>query len=93
MTTTAATRVDESTAPEPVLHLAFELGQTRWKLGFTTGLGQRPRERTIAARDLGRLGEEVGRAKERFGLAADVLVVSCYEAGRDGFWLHRYLVA
>jgi hypothetical protein len=21
----------------------------------------------------------------------DVRVVSCYEAGRDGFWIHRYL--
>lgn len=36
MMTTAATPADQSTAPEPVLHLAFELGQTRWKLGFTT---------------------------------------------------------
>jgi transposase len=93
MTTTVATRVDESTASEPVLHLAFELGQTRWKLGFTTGLGQRPRERTIAARDVGALALEIGRAKQRFALPADARVVSCYEAGRDGFWLHRYLVA
>jgi transposase len=93
MTTTAATRAVEYTALVPVLHLAFELGQTRWKLGFTTGLGQRPRERTIAARDLGKVAEEIGRAKERFGLAPDAPVVSCYEAGRDGFWLHRYLVA
>jgi len=93
MTTTAATRVDESTASEPVLHLAFELGQTRWKLGFTTGLGQRPRERTIAARDVGAVALEIGRAKERFALPADASVVSCYEAGRDGFWLHRWLVA
>ncbi|MBI2536818.1 MAG: hypothetical protein HYW06_07635 [Gemmatimonadetes bacterium] len=55
MTTTAATRPAEYTPPAPVLHLAFELGQAKWKLGFTTGLGQRPRERTIAARDLGAL--------------------------------------
>ena len=26
-------------------------------------------------------------------MAADSRVLSCYEAGRDGFWLHRYLVA
>lgn len=93
MTTTAATRVVQSTASESVLHLAFELGQTRWKLGFTTGLGQRPRERTIAARDVAALEIEIGRAKQRFELLADARVVSCYEAGRDGFWLHRYLVA
>lgn len=93
MLTTAATRAVQYTATAPVLHLAFELGQTRWKLGFTTGLGQRPRERTIAARDLGKVAEEIERAKERFGLAPEAPVVSCYEAGRDGFWLHRYLVA
>lgn len=93
MTTTAATRALQSTAATPVLHLAFELGQTQWKLGFTTGLGQRPRQRTIAARELGALARELERAKERFGLAAAVPVVSCYEAGREGFWLHRWLVA
>ncbi len=93
MTTTAATRPQQSTALTPELYLAFELGQTRWKLGFTPGLGQRPRERTIPARDLERLVVEVARATERFGLPPATPVVSCYEAGRDGFWLHRFLVA
>src|SRR3990172_8052379 len=91
MATTAATRAFQSTVSTPVLHLAFELGQARWKLGFTTGLGQRPRERTIAARDLEALEREISRAKARFALAPEAVVVSCYEAGRDGFWLHRYL--
>ena len=93
MTPTAATRGTEGNSAAPALYLAFELGNTSWKLGFTTGLGQRPRERPIAARDLGTLAVEPGRAKQRFGLPAEVRVVSCYEAGRDGFWLHRYLVA
>jgi transposase len=93
MRTTAATRRFEYTPVAPILHLAFELGQARWKLGFTIGLGQRPRVRTIAARDVQQLSQEIARAKERFGLAADVRVVSCYEAGREGFWLHRWLVA
>gem|GEM_PF-3696489 len=30
-------------------------------------------------------------AKKRFGLSEEARVLSCYEAGRDGFWLHRYL--
>ena len=93
MRTTAATRYEQYNRPEPVLHLAFELGQAKWKPGFTTGLGQRPRERTMAARDLRLLAEEIRRAKERFRLAADARVVSCYEAGREGFWLHRWLVS
>ena len=34
---------------------------------------------------------EITKAKKRFGLAEDAPVHSCYEAGRDGFWLHRFL--
>jgi len=75
------------------LHMALELGEARWKLGFTTGLGQKPRRREIAARDTEVLWCEIEAAKERFGLAAEAPVVSCYEAGREGFWLHRWLVS
>jgi transposase len=75
------------------LHLAFELGWTHWKLAFTIGFGQKPRQRTIAARDLAALDQEIAKAKKRFQLADAAPVVSCYEAGRDGFWLHRYLTA
>ena len=75
------------------LYLAFDLGWTSWQLAFTVGLGQKPRQRSIRARDLLRLHQEIRRAKRRFGLPVRARVVSCYEAGRDGFWLHRYLVA
>jgi transposase len=71
--------------------MAFELSQSKWMLGFTIGFGQRPRLRTIAARDLAALQKEIQLARARFGLGEDAPVVSCYEAGRDGFWLHRYL--
>jgi len=90
--TTATTRQAESTA-SPVLMMAFELAETHWKLGFTTGAAQRARRRQIPARDVERLEIEIAAAKRRFGLAADVRVMSCYEAGREGFWLHRWLVA
>ena len=36
---------------------------------------------------------QIARAKRRFGLSEDVKVVRCYEAGREGFWLHRYLLS
>ncbi len=75
------------------LYLAFELGEIEWKLGFTIGLGQNPRRRTIKAGDLERLQGEIGLAKKRFGLPEGARVLSCYEAGGDGFWLHRYLVS
>jgi transposase len=77
---------------EPSLYLAFELGKAKWKLGLSTGLGQNPRLRTIDAGDLSALEEEIGQAKRRFHLPESAAVRSCYEAGRDGFWLHRYLV-
>ena len=75
------------------LYLAFELSNKKWKLGFTIGLGQKPRERTIDAGDLLVLREEIRLAKKRFHLPEDTRVLSCYEAGRDGFWIHRYLLA
>jgi len=77
----------------PVLYLSLELGQKTWKLAFTIGLGQKPRLRTIAARDTEALMAEIRAAKKRFGLPEDAAVASCYEAGRDGFWLHRFLTS
>jgi transposase len=89
---TAMTRSVECNAGTPTLWLAFELGSTKWTLGFTTGAAQRPRVRTMAAGDLGALTREIADAKRRFGLPADAAVRSCYEAGRDAFWVHRWLV-
>lgn len=76
---------------EAVLYLAFELGEANWKLGFSIGLAQKPRRRKIEARDLGALEEEIVLAKRRFQLPERAVVKSCYEAGREGFWLHRFL--
>ena len=74
-----------------VLFAALELGETSWKLAFGQGVAQKPRQREIAARDRDAFKRELEAAKERFGLPQDTRVVSCYEAGRDGFWLHRFL--
>ena len=90
---TATTRSTECSAPGAPLMLAFELGSTKWVLGFTTAPAQRPRIRTMAAGDLPALEKEILLAKARFGLPLDAPVRSCYEAGRDGFWLHRWLIA
>jgi transposase len=90
--TATARRIDRTEAKRG-LYLALELSETSWKLAFTVGLGQKPRERVIAARDRDALRGEIARAKRRFGLPARARVVSCYEAGREGFWLHRFLVA
>jgi transposase len=75
------------------LHLAFELSKKNWKLGFSDGRCQRARIRTIEGRNLHAVGAEIEQAKRHFGLAAATVTVSCYEAGREGFWIHRALTA
>lgn len=85
-----ATRTQTSFVP--ALYMAIESGQRKWKVAFTVGLGQDPRVRRVDARHLEALAEEIAKAKARFGLAAEAEVYNCYEAGRDGFWLHRALL-
>jgi transposase len=82
-----------ATNEQPVLYLAFELGWDSWKLAFASGPGPAPRQREMPARDVPRLFQEIAEAKRRLRLPADCPVVSCYEAGRDSFWLHRCLAA
>lgn len=74
-----------------VLYMAMELSARHWKLAFTIGWGQKPRYKSVAAGDLKRLEQEMALARRRFGLPSTASVRSCYEAGRDGFWLHRFL--
>src|SRR5580658_8931923 len=88
---TATYSINVTTVPG-VLHLAFELGVGKWKVAFTTAHGQKPRLRSVSGHDRSELLEEIGKAKKRLGLPADARVVSCYEAGHEGFWLHRFLL-
>ncbi len=90
MKKTQETPRKKDSTKEMVLHMAFELSDTKWKLAFSDCMKRRLV--TINARDLEQLQEEIEKAKLRFGLSDDVGIVSCYEAGRDGFWLHRYLL-
>ena len=90
---TTATHNAHDNTTEVVLFMAFELRENTWKLGVSLGHGHKPRARTMAARDLNRFLDEVAHAKVRFGLCVTAPVVSCYEAGREGFWLHRFLQA
>lgn len=73
------------------LYVALELGCDKWVLASSTQAAQKPRFRTVTARNLATFNEEILKAKARFGLSADAPVCTCYEAGRDGFWLHRAL--
>lgn len=86
----------KNSTTHPLL-LAFELGGSFWKLAFQLEPAGPVRFRNLPtsnARELfQRVIEEISAAKARFRLPDDAPVVCCYEAGRDGFWLHRALVA
>ena len=86
-----ATVRSEVSVNEPVLYVAFELAKKNWKLAMTSGFGVAPILRTVPAGDLDavRRALQIGRA--RFALPVSARVMSCYEAGRDGFWIHRAL--
>ena len=74
------------------LYVAFELGDRSWKLSLGDGV-RAPSRCTVAAGDTAAVMTAIARAKVRCHLPADAAVRSCYEAGRDGFWLHRWLTA
>jgi transposase len=91
MKKTQETLRKDDTTKQAVLYTAFELSNKTWKLAFSDG--SKVRYVSTDARDLSKLQVQIAMAKKRFGLKEDVKVVSCYEAGRDGFWLHRYLLS
>ena len=86
---TTATHLQSSLRP---LFLAIELSLNTWKLGFSLALAQKPREINVPGRDLGRLVTAIEEAKKHFHVPGETPVISCFEAGRDGFWLHRFLI-
>ena len=88
---TATIRPGFSSVNEPTLYVAFELSLKDWKLALTTGFGIVPWVRTVPAGDLATVQAVIEQARARFGVAATTPVVSCYEAGRDGFWIHHAL--
>lgn len=80
------------------LYIAIELSSSEWKLAFADSLARNPRIRTIpiggpfnVTRQ--EFAKEVSAAKKAFGFPDDCKVVSCYEAGRQAFWVHRCLAA
>ena len=73
------------------LYLSFELGDKRWKLTMSDGR-RGPSRYTVCAGDRAAVLDCIRKAKARCGLDADAKAHSCYEAGRDGWWLHRWLL-
>jgi len=87
---TATTHASQSIGSQ-TLFLSLELSKATWRLTCSIGPGVAPRERQITAGSESAFVAELAHAKRRFGLRMEAPVRSCYEAGRDGFWVHRWL--
>ena len=91
MATTQAILRGKDTTAQGELYSSFELGDKQWKI--TASDGKRNASRySVAAGDTAAVAECLRKAKVRFGLGEQAQVHSCYEAGRDGWWLHRWLL-
>jgi transposase len=85
----AADLQEQAYESSEVLYMAMELSDKQWRLAF--GEGRRQRQVVIEAADMAALVDHIAKVKAKWDLALDRRIVSCYEAGRDGFWLHRQL--
>lgn len=88
----AATSADTEIA---TIYVALELSKSRWLVGFHTPLADKVSRYSVDGGDSGALLDRIGRVREQAErrLERPVRVVCCYEAGYDGFWLHRLLRA
>jgi transposase len=76
------------------VHLAFELSKAKWKLGVMLPGLDKLSCYTIDGGDLKALGERLELARTKAARCGKpVRIVSCYEAGFDAHWLHRWLTA
>ena len=79
----------------PVLYLAIELSSSAWLIAAQLLETEKPKLHRIKAGDTKELLAFIAalRARIMAKLGTAVDVACCFEAGRDGFWLHRLLVA
>ena len=73
------------------MYVSFELADKKWKLSLSDGR-RSPSRHTVDAGDTVAVLECLTKARTRCSLSAQCKVHSCYEAGRDGWWLHRWLI-
>ena len=86
-------RTDTSAAGEyATVYVAFELSKAKWKLGVMLPGSQKMSRYTINGGDLAALSERLATWRARAeATSKPVRIISCYEAGYDGHWLHRWL--
>jgi transposase len=86
-------RTDAPAATEyATVYVAFELSKAKWKLGVILPGSQKMSHYTIDGGDLAALSERLAAARAKAGRSGKpVRILSCYEAGLDAHWLHRWL--
>ena len=80
----------KNTTTQAGLHVSFELGDRSWKLSCSDGI-RSPSRYSVSAGDQTAVLDCLQKARARCGLDGQATVHTCYEAGRDGWWLHRWL--
>jgi transposase len=76
------------------VYVAFELSKAKWKLGVLLPGSQKVSRYTIDGGDLVALSARLAAWRAKAAAAGNpVRIVSCYEAGYDGHWLHRWLTS
>jgi transposase len=75
--------------------IAIELSKSSWVVGVQTPLSNKTSQYRLAGGDWEGLLKLIERIRRQVGreLSRPVEMISCYEAGYDGFWLHRLLTA
>lgn len=73
------------------LYMALELSKGKWLAAFSDGT-RNPSLRSVPGGNWPGLIEIVDKTIKKFGLDENCVVKSCYEAGRDGSWIHRMLL-
>ena len=91
MSTTQTVPHVKDTAIAGELYMSFELGDKSWKVTASDGR-HTPSRYNVDAGDTAAVADCIRKAKERCKLWSQDQVHSCYEAGRDGWWLHRWLI-
>ena len=80
---------EEHATKQDELFMSLELGDKRWKLSIGDARHGASRY-DVAAGDTAAVAKCVAKTSERLQMP-NAVVHSCYEAGRDGWWLHRWL--
>ena len=74
------------------VYLVFELSKAKWKLGVMLPGSEKLSRFTITGGDLTALAARLASMRAKAARSGKpVRILSCYEAGLDGHWLHRWL--